>query len=167
MTKVKIPYNKIKVGHPDYSETVAWLAALAVEAGGKAETKKEWDDYCVYYTITHTELLDKATAQFAVSEWGEVLDYPVWIEVGDLDDDTPAGLVNSEGFDMDWNSTGQKTWSEWMWSNYTAQEKDSKFYVPSNSWTGRDLPLSDLMALSLTLKDTAEYKTLFPPTNPE
>lgn len=123
--KIKIPYNKLNMLSPEFSQQLADLADTADRLGsdGEATIDREYVEYYVDNDKLPLEIADLIHANGGIIE-----NFPLFIEVNPTD---TCPFI--EG-----------TWEDWKLENHTFLEKEDKTYIGTNAHTNEDMLYSEL-----------------------
>lgn len=148
MANIKVNQDILDTENTLFSE-----AQKAIVKG--ANTTIEGDN--VIYQV-RSEKLDIPTAKYVVSKGGDILDFPLFIEVN-LTDNVPTGFVGSTFKDEDGNDV-VNTWSSWLAPNNTPLVTGGRTFVATNGHTSTNLNMSELVPVFDKLVHVNEIKSL-------
>ena len=142
MAKIKIPETVLDDDHADFDATISKQADKARRI---SDIEHSYDGVYSYYTITNSKLPFNL-AQYIVSKGGDVLEWPLFIEISDKGDVVPSVLPNSTYLDDD-EVEQSHTWNTWIKSTSTFYEADGRTFIGTNANDGTDLDFSNLITL--------------------
>lgn len=142
-----------------FNESVFNLAVFAKTAGAESQTSEDGTE--TYFWI-NSKLIPLSLAKSLVPAGVLFEGFPLWIKVADITEVIPEGVPNSVKVDEQENES-QKTWEEWVGSNYTITEgTDGNFYFGTNASNGTDLSLNELIPIIDSLVSAEEFKSILP-----
>jgi hypothetical protein len=153
MTTISTPHANVITG--------GVLNHLALDAKARHATGG-YDNTHTWYDIESKFLpLSDALGIIQVPDT-TITQYPLYIEIGSVDDQVPADLFGATTTDAETGETTSNTWATWMLPNHHATELDGRLFIHASAHTSSHPELSELLPVKSSLLQVADL-----PSNPE